>query len=417
MPIHCVRNRIFPSRYYPDPRLSLYALPFNDGEGGKLRNHITGEDATLTGGSTLLAQEKFRNDFQRLTSTFPSLGYRASGEVTNLLYALNPDNTSFENGTVGGWEAARHTAAIITTDAWHGSRCYQATINDAGGVAYAREDIKAATAAGAQYTLVSFLKAGNAAAVGKQYRNFMMGDTSGATYGNTITLSTSWQMSVCTKTFAAGDTTTRVADMFQGLAAGAVGDIILCDAVVLVAGATVPQFEEAECVATSCTFPTPFAVGEAFSFLVLLNTPYDGTSTSNRMIFDDQYDANNRIYLTRAPGQLALVVAAPGGATNRDISTNATNWPIGFNAIAGSIDASANLVLALNGTASTQTSVAGRETNLTGTMMIGRVKNVATNYLNGLILPFFYRGVAWGGAECEYYSTLQAPPPMYRRVG
>ncbi len=276
MPIHCVRNRIFPSRYYPDPRLSLYALPFNDGEGGKLRNHITGELATLAGGSTLLTNEKYRNDFQRLTSDFPTLGYRASGAYTNLDYALDPDNPSAEGGTAGTHTATNGGITVITTDSWHGSHCFKQT--PTGAAPTFDTDLMAVTAASTQYTTAAMVKA----TAGRTIRASLIGDTSGATNGD-FTATGEWQLVYVTKTFAAGDTTSR--DRSILLTDGIAGDTFLVDAVITVAGSTVPMFEESECVATSATFPTPITAGDDASGIIFLWIP-EAMGATNRVHLD-----------------------------------------------------------------------------------------------------------------------------------
>lgn len=408
MPIHCVRNRIFPSRYYPDPRLSLYALPFNDGEGGKLRNHITGEDATLSGGSTLLAQEKFRNDFQRLASTFPTLGYRASPAWTNLEYALDTDNPSAEGGTAGTHTATNGGITVITTDSWHGSHCFKQT--PTGAAPTLDTDLMAVTAAGTQYTTAAMVKATE----GRTIRASLIGDT--ATNGD-FTATGNWQLVYVTKTFAAGDTTSR--DRSILLTDGIAGDTFLVDAVITVTGSTVPMFEEAECVATSCTVPTPFAAGEPVSFLFFVWTPWAGNDGVTHYLWGNRGVGTNYVSLTKYNANVVMLFTRDAANITKTttLAVNADSWPAGsFHAIAGSMTPDNTHRLAVDGTLGASVGAGVRENSVGANNYIG-TSTLATLPLNGLILPYIYRGVAWGDEECEYYSTLQAPPPMYRRVG
>jgi hypothetical protein len=71
--------------------------------------------------------------------------------------------------------------------------------------------------------------------------------------------------------------------------------------------------------------------------------------------------------------------------------------------------------LALNGTLlTTSAGAAGREAAVNANLYAGSDKDGA-NHGNCLLLPYVYE-VPWSAAECEYYSTLQAPPPRARRV-
>lgn len=417
MPIHCVRNRIFPSRYYPDPRLSLYALPFNDGEGGKLRNHITGEDATGEGGSTLLAQEKFRNDFQRLTSTFPGLAYRASREVTNLLYALNADAPSFEGGTVGGWAVTfAQDYSVQIGDAAHGSRFFRSVANNPALALRINRDIAGVTVAGNEYTAVSRIRAGNAQTVGKTYSIIITGNVSGNT-AVPVNLTREWQQVSVTKTFNVGDGT-RTLLPFYGALVPVMGDIVECDAISLTAGATVPQFEEKECVATEAYFANPIPAGSPVSGVVFLWVPYNGNDGVEHNYLDCR-DASGygwRLYKSAA-NNLLIETTSAAGTKSMGGAVNGTNMAAGrLHAIGFAIHADNTQILALNGTLlTTSAGAAGREAAVNANLYMGSDKDGA-NHGNCAMLPFAYN-VAWGDEECQYYSSLQAPPPMYRRVG
>ncbi|MFA5636142.1 MAG: hypothetical protein WC977_09560, partial [Anaerovoracaceae bacterium] len=158
-----------------DPRLALYPFALDDASAGVFRDLMTNVDATVSGGSTLTGAAKRRNDFQRLTSTFPTLGYRASGAVDNLDYALDPDNPSAEGGTTGTHTATNGAITVITTDFWHGSRCFKQT--PTGAAPTFDTDLMAVTAASTQYTTAAMVKA----TAGRTIRASLIGDTSGAT--------------------------------------------------------------------------------------------------------------------------------------------------------------------------------------------------------------------------------------------
>ena len=379
-------------------------------DGGALENAIGGGLATLSGGSTLLAQEKFRNDFQRLTSDFPTLGYRASPAWTNLDYALDTDNPSAEGGTAGTHTATNGGITIITTDFWHGSRCFKQT--PTGAAPTFDTDLMAVTAASTQYTTAAMVKA----TATRTIRASLIGDTSGATPAD-FPATGDWQLVYTTKTFAAGDTTDRYRTI--ALIDGQVGDTFLVDAVITVAGATVPMFEESECVATSATFPTAglFSAGEPVSFLVFVWTPWAGNDGVRHVVFSNIGAGSNRVYMDKPAGNyLRIATIDNAGAARSNFVTTAINWPAGsFHTVAASLEANNTQRIAVDGVLGAVTVGAGvRESAVGAKSAVGAIG--ANDHLNGLILPYTYRGVAWGDEECEYYSSLQAPPPRTRRV-
>ncbi len=375
-------------------------------DGGALENAIDGVRATITGGSTLTGAAKRRNDYQRLASTFPSLGYRASGAATNLLYALNADAPSFEGGTVGGYLSNGMSVSNIGTRAWHGTRCLQGTQAAANWRAY--RTLTAATAAGAQYTLAAMVK-GGAGSVGQVARLSLFDDVTGLTNSPNITLTGDWQFLVVTKTFDAASTT-RGAYLYGP---SIVGAIIYWDAISLTAGATVPQFDEKECVATSCTVPTPFAAGEPVSFLVFVWTPWAGNDGVDHYLLDTTVSGTNRVFLYKtAANVLTLRVNDAAGANkNRTINVDAANWPAGtMKAIAGSLTADNTMRLALGGTLSAAGAGAGVRETAIGANLYAGTSNGGVFHLNGIILPYIYRGVAWGDEECQYMSSGAVTP-------
>jgi len=398
-----------------DPRLALYPFALDDASAGVFRDLMTNVDATTSGGSTLTGAAKRRNDYQRLTSTFPSLGYRASGAVTNLLYALNPDNTSFENGTVGGWTtipAGNIASATVSQEqSWHGSYSTK-LVQSAADSRY--DLVITAVTANAQYTASAMFKAPYA---GDAAWLQLHGNASGGAV-TVVTTTGDWQQITVTHTFA-GDVTRS---LFFYPRSGAAGYEWYLDAISLVAGATVPQFEEKEVVATSATFPTPFSAGEPFSAAFYVFSPWPGDDGALHTIFDSQGTgaAQNRILIQKTAAN-NLEFNIWDNATNLkqcSEAVTAVNWPAGtmkrvtISRDAGVMNAFLNGVVfgTLNAGAGT-----GLESALGANSYIG-TDNAGANPLNGLILPYIYRGVAWGDAECEYYSTLQAPPPRTRMV-
>jgi hypothetical protein len=114
---------------------------------------------------------------------------------------------------------------------------------------------------------------------------------------------------------------------------------------------------------------------------------------------------------------LQVVIYLAGVAKSMVMAVTAVNWPAGtMKVFAGSLAADNTQRLALNGTLAGVSAGAGaRETFMPATIYMGS-DLIVGNHLNGIILPYIYRGVAWGDEECQYYSSLQAPPPRNRVV-
>jgi hypothetical protein len=200
---------------------------------------------------------------------------------------------------------------------------------------------------------------------------------------------------------------------------GGAGDVQYYDAAILVPGATVPMFEEKECVATSCTFPTPFAAGEPVSFLFFVWTPWAGADGANHNLLGiGGHGAADSIRLLKANTNALLFDVYDNAAAVKRCST-AAGWAAGsFNRIACSRSSAGVTTAALNGTLFTTRNDGagtGLEAALEASVYFGATSAGAFP-LNGLILPFIYGGVAWGDEECQRMSQLGAPPPRTRRV-
>lgn len=397
--------------WHPIKEQVLYPLPVDDGAGGEFHDYITGANATRAGGTTLAdPAAEYRNNFQRGSNDprFP-LMLRASGAVTNLLYALNADAPSFEGGTVGGWALSGGARVVVNDPAWHGSKalhCY------GSGVGYGSFlDVTAITAAGSQYTFAAMISS-----LQSSIRVTMWDDVTGTiASGNAILANDGWKQSVVTGTFTAGSVSRkvwfyRINDPYDFYA----------DAAILVAGATVPMFEEKECVATSCTLPTPFAAGEPVSFLCFVWTPWAGNDGVRHDILYGIRIAPtvDGIVVGKTIGNNLQVATYLAGVTkSMGMAVNAVNWPAGtMKVFAGSLAADNTQRLALNGTLAGVSAGAGaRETFMPATIYMGSDLFVG-NPLNGIILPYIYRGVAWDGAECVRMSTLKNIPARMRRT-
>lgn len=403
----------------PDAQQCLYPLVYNDGNVGKFRDIITGQDASLSGGSTLTGQAKFRNDFQRLNDIM--LGYRAAPAWTNLLYALNTDAPSGEDGTVGGWQPNAAHCTITNSSVWarHGSRSFLSTVVGASvSPPRGQINVAAATAAGTQYTMACNLK--NIYGSSQQFRLIFYDDVSGYQYSSAFTVANGAEAFLyTTKTFGAGSTVRYIlVEMNLGNANQV--PVFYYDAISLVSGSVVPMFTEAECTATSCTFPTAglFSAGEDVSFLCFVWTPWAGDdSGDHRLIYG--INGNNILTLYKASDNYLYIYTRDNALVTKynRLAVGATNWPAGsFHAIATSLTAGNTQRLALDGTLAASVVGTGvRESALPANLSFGSTQTPSL-HANGLIIPFVYKGVAWDDAMCQRMSSLQAPPPRMRRV-
>lgn len=389
------------------PGLALYPAVINDAATGQFLNLITNVNATMSGGSTLLGQAKFRNDFQKINDVI--MGYRASQAWVNLLYALDPDNPSGEGGTVGDWNVGGGNCTLVNTAEWSraGSRGFKQTATAVAST-YALIDVRAVCAAGSQYTAQAMFQA----AAGKTIRLALYGDTSGYTLIDVVATGLP-QIARVTKTFAAGDAADRSIIIRQLNAA--IGDVCYWDNFMIVSGSVVPMFTEAECTATSCTFPTPFSAGEDVSFLIFIWVPYALNDGQNHYLMNNDGAGNNNIIFYKGSDN-NLYLWTVDAANVSKIRQMAVSGAAGFHAIAASLSAANTQQLAIDGTLAVTTSGAGvRESAVAAATYYG-THSTGVQQLNGLILPSTYKGVVWDGPMCQRMSSLQAQPPRMRRV-
>ncbi len=175
------------------PHLASYMQPIKDGSAGVFRDLMTNVDATITGGSTH-AQDiiKWYDNYQRLTGLagLPEIrGFRASAATVNLDYGLanGPQSVSAEvDDTAGDHTASNGTISVISTDSWHGARCFQLLAT--GAAPALNTDLTSVTAAGQQDTTSAMVKA----PAGRTIRISLIGNSSGATNGD-FTATGQWQ--------------------------------------------------------------------------------------------------------------------------------------------------------------------------------------------------------------------------------
>jgi broad-specificity NMP kinase len=146
-------------------------------------------------------------------------------KVQNCILSANllaAENSSFEGGTVGAWVGSDSTLTNSTAEAFSGTHSLRQYANTS---ANALLDIKGVTSIGTQYTATVNFKM----APGLTVTLRLFGDTSGAVEAATESDGT-WQSLTVSKTFAAGDTTTRILVLENE---GSSGDLSYWDAISL----------------------------------------------------------------------------------------------------------------------------------------------------------------------------------------
>jgi len=245
---------------------------------------------------------------------------------------LADEDASFEGGTVGNHAAVAGTSSldVLSTDAYHGSKCLRATaINaDSRGL----NDVTAITA-NAQYTASCFYKAGNAAAVGKQYYIMVTGDVTGIATGPAVTLTTEWQLATHTHTWA-GDSIRRVYFYRASLGTSVAGDELLIDGCQLEQRAYATPFALDSRVACTMTFPTAgiLTAGQPLSIVMAVRTFWPGNDGKAHYFFDNVGTGatQNSIFFrkTSATNRLEFYVYDNAFASKycREV-VDGTDWP------------------------------------------------------------------------------------------
>lgn len=348
------------------------------------------------------------------------LGARApviAGAVDNL---YDNDTASSEAASVGLWTDDGMTPAVSTADFWHGAKCVSGTV--AGGNKRFTADIKALTAAGSEYTISHWYKAGNAGAVGKTITLSLVGDTSGATAGAAITLTTSWQRATCTKTFAAGDTTSRGVLVTTN---GDATDVVYQDGCQLEAGATASPFALNSRTACSMSIANPLTAGSPFSMVIATSTAWAGNDGVAHYFFQHAASAaaaTNRLQIyTKHTDNKAYFFIRDGAGTAKLCSTAAlttTTWAADVKHIiictrsaAGVMDAYLDGVqfAVINSGAGAGLESAVQATSYFGTLVDG------TSPATAPLLVAIYNRVL-SSAEISYLSKMTQWLPSLRTV-
>jgi hypothetical protein len=233
------------------------------------------------------------------------------------------------------------------------------------------------------------------ATAGRTIRISLIGDTSGATNADFIATG-QWQFVTVSKTFAAGDTTSRTRTC--SLTDGNVGDTFLHDAIMTNANGAPLPFVEKEALATNVTVPTPFAAGGAFSAIILFWTPTAGNDGVARTIFDTVGTgaAQNRVLLQKdAANNLNFNVWDNASAVKQCVeAVTAADWPAGALKMAAVSRDAAGLMNAALGGVTFGSLNAGAGTGLEAA--VGAVSQLGATTtpgdpLNGTMLAAFYK--------------------------
>jgi hypothetical protein len=389
-------------------------LMLSDGSLGNTspRDLVTGVPFTMAGGvgGAWTEESNWRTP----------LGARApviAGAVDNL---YDNDTASSEAASVGLWTDDGMTPAVSTADFWHGAKCVSGTV--AGGNKRFTADIKALTAAGSEYTISHWYKAGNAGAVGKTITLSLVGDTSGATAGAAITLTTSWQRATCTKTFAAGDTTSRGVLVTTN---GDATDVVYQDGCQLEAGATASPFALNSRTACSMSIANPLTAGSPFSMVIATSTAWAGNDGVAHYFFQHAASAaaaTNRLQIyTKHTDNNAYFFIRDGAGTAKLCSTAAlttTTWAADVKHIiictrsaAGVMDAYLDGVqfAVINSGAGAGLESAVQATSYFGTLVDG------TSPATAPLLVAIYNRVL-SSAEISYLSKMTQWLPSLRTV-
>jgi hypothetical protein len=328
--------------------------------------------------------------------------------TTNLLTYAS-DNSTFEGGTTGTWADDGLTPAIEAVEAWHGTKSMKGTV--AAGNKRATLDITAVSSVAA-YTLSCWVKAGTGS-VGDTITLALVGDTSGATSGTAVTLTSSWQQAKVTKTFAAGDTTLRSAYITSN---GSANDIVYIDAVQLETGSIVTPYAcdsaDDAVTRTACTqtIATPFAAGSPISIICVVNTPWAGDDGVLHFLVNQNSTGANAIYIRKDAANTIGVVTRDNASTAKTKSkaVTSTNWAANTNhIIIATIAADNTLQIFLDGVeGTTSVGTSGRESSVAADLYIG-ARSTGTSPLNGAILCAMW-GRVLSGAEITALSSLAA---------
>lgn len=297
--------------------------------------------ATMTGGVGGAWTEE--SNWQTL------LGAKAPviAEATDNL--LSDDDASFEAG-INRYAGTSATLAVSTAWSWHGVNSLRVLRNDANADRGAYRDVKAITAASTQYTLSVRFKA-DTTADGNNIACSLYGDTSGDTWGANVVADSTQPYQVCrvTKTFAAGDTTTRWIRVSQRN--GAANDIIYIDAIQLEQKAYATPFALNSRTASTMTFPTAtlgMGVGPT-TYVIALEAPWSGADGILHYLFDA---GSIELYKSAANNLTLEITDAGAGTKTMAGAVTAVNMPANTtHIIIAKHDGAGTLSLKLNNTA------------------------------------------------------------------
>jgi len=337
------------------------------------RNLVSDADAVITGGAG-----KFYDDYPIILGS--SRGKDCSQARANLAWAANPDATSFESGTDGGWVGG---ASVTPTNSlvWsgHGSRSLRCVVSDAAANRYVGKVAATATAAGSQYAMGALVY--NPEAVSISFKPSFYDDVSGNQDGATVVIGAG-QVGYLpmTATFGAGSTIRNV----YVVRVTAAACTFYIDAIMLNAGSVPLPFVEKEALATNVTVPTPFAAGQAFSFVVAYWKPSAGAY----YIFDTLSGVQ---YVRLHSDGTLLYLMTQDATVTWGAKSAATPSGGALHFVAGSIAPDNTKQMAIDGVLATASSGGGvRETAVGTTLSIGsRYDN--TLPLNGTMLAAFWK--------------------------
>ena len=344
-------------------------------------------------------------------------------EATDNLLA--DEDASFEGGTAGRWTdyVSDHTASFPADNtAFHGSDFYRATC--AGGTRPAGyADITDICAAGSQYTFSCYIRAGNAGAVGTEHEIYLVGNASGATKSNVVTLTTEWQLLKVTHTFAAGDTTYRRAyHLYNSNSDGQAGDIIDIDGLQIEAKAYATPFaldSRTACTLKYATADLGLTAGQDISIVCVTKTPWAGNDGVNHTLFETREssaDYEGIIVRKMNTDNLEVVTRTSGGSErSMGLAVNGTNWAADTTHVIIATVTGTTLGIYLDGTAGAVSGgSANRETTFGTNTRVGIAFNDALQANAPILVAIFDRVLS--AQEIAYISKMGAWFPAIHGV-
>ena len=273
---------------------------------------------TMTGGVSGAWTEESNFQLPVSTGLLGSYAPVIAQATDNLLV---DENASFEGGTVGDWSLVDFcTRAASTAQAYHGS--YSLAITASAFFFDCGIDVSSVTSASNGYTVSARIKG----TVGTKYAFYML-DSVGSTTGTAVTADGTWQTIVCYHVYAGTGRTVYL----MNTTGSSGGDVVYLDAIQLQLGSPQTPFALDYRTATTMTFPTAslgLKAGMPLTIMCVVNTPWDGTSADDHVLFDTGSAGGiNRLAVGAGAGTAGVYTWDSTGAMKSTTGViNASNW-------------------------------------------------------------------------------------------